>query len=202
MEQLLIANSIVLWLVLLGHVLLTFALVRKVNGLNQASSTGGQPMTPREFLKVGQPAPDFAAETLGGEPVTLADYAGRKVAFLFMSPGCAPCREAIPTLEELQPRAAQTGVSLNLVMNSNREQAQAFVSELGVSLPVLVTPPAGQFKADYKVGGTPFYCLVDEHGQVEATGFFDDAWRSLTRLWGDVSRQDSVPALAMVGHDG
>jgi peroxiredoxin len=198
MEQLLIANSIVVWLVLLGHVLLTFALVRKVNGINQASSNGGRPMPPKEFLKVGQPAPDFAAETLGGEPVTLADYASRKVAFLFMSPGCAPCCEAISTLEELQPRAAQAGVSLNLVMTSNREQAQAFVNELAVSLPILVTPSAGQFKSDYKVGGTPFYCLVNEQGQVEATGFFDDAWRSLTGQWGRTPHQDGLPTPAIL----
>ena len=167
MEQLLVANSIVVWLVLLGHILLTFALVRKVNGLNQASNNGGRPMPSKEFLKVGQAAPDFEAETLGGDPVTLADYAGRKVTFLFMSPGCAPCREAIPMLEELQPRAAQAGVSLSLVITGSQEQAQAFVNELAVSLPVLVTPPAGQFKSDYKVGGTPFYCLVNEQGQVE-----------------------------------
>jgi thiol-disulfide isomerase/thioredoxin len=199
MEQLLIANSVVVWLVLLGHVLLTFALVRKVNGLNQASSNGGPHMPPKEFLKAGQPAPDFAAETLGGEPVTLADYAGGKVAFLFMSPGCTPCREAIPTLEELQPRAAQAGVSLVLVITSNREQAQVFVNELAVSLPVLVTPPAGQFKADYKVGGTPFYCLVNKQGRVEATGFFDDAWRTLTGQWGRDSRQEGVAAPALMG---
>ena len=146
MEQLLVANSIAVWLVLLGNVLLTFALVRKVNGINQASSHGGQPMLPREFLKVGQAAPDFVAETLSGKTVTLADYAGRKVAFLFMSPGCAPCREAIPTLEGLQPKATQAGITLCLVITSAREQAQAFVTEPGVSLSVLVTPPLASSK--------------------------------------------------------
>jgi thiol-disulfide isomerase/thioredoxin len=198
MEQLLVANSIVVWLVLLGHILLTFALVRKVNGLNRANSNGGRPMPSMEFLKVGQAAPDFAAETLAGEPVTLADYAGHKVAFLFMSPGCAPCREAIPALEELQPRAAQASVSLSLVITSSREQAQTLVSELGVSLPVLVTPPAGQFKTDYKVGGTPFYCLVNEQGQVEATGFFDDVWRTLTGQWVRAPYQDGLPTPAVL----
>jgi thiol-disulfide isomerase/thioredoxin len=115
-----------------------------------------------------------------------------------MSLGCAPCREAIPALEELQPRAAQAGVTLCLVITSDREQAQAFVTEPGVSLPVLVTPPTGQFKTDYKVGGTPFYCLVDEQGQVEATGFFDNAWRSLTSRWGSDPHQDGIPTLAML----
>lgn len=196
MEQLLVANSIAVWLVLLGHVLLTFALVRKVNGLNQANSNGGRPMPPREFLKVGQAAPDFEAETLSGKPITLADYTGRKVAFLFMSPGCAPCREAIPALEELQPRAAQAGVRLNLVITSNREQAQAFVTELKVSLPVLVTPSEGEFMTDYKVGGTPFYCLVDEDGRVEATGFLDPAWRAMISQWGHTS-PDGVPVPAI-----
>lgn len=193
MEQLLVVNSIVVWLMVLGHLLLTFALVRKVNGISQANSNGGWPMPPREFLKAGQAAPDFEAETLNGKPVTLASYAGRKVAFVFMSPGCAPCRDAVPTLGKLQPRAAQAGVTLCLVMTSDREQTQAFVTELGVNLPILVTLPGGQFKTDYKVGGTPFYCLVNEQGQVEATGFFDDAWRTLTDQWGRAPHQEGHP---------
>lgn len=198
MEQWLIINSMAVWLALLGNFLLTFALIRKVNGISRPGRNVGQPMHSKEFLKVSEIAPDFEAETLSGERVTLADYAQRKVAFLFMSPGCRPCREAAPTLEELQPKAAQAGVTLCLVITAERDQAQAFVTELAISLPVLVTSPGGQFQTDYKVGGTPFYCLVDEQGHVEATGFFDNAWQTLTGQWAHASRWDEVPTSAML----
>lgn len=202
MEQFLIVNSIVVWLVLLGHFLLTFALIHKVNRGIQPGGTSGYPMLPKEFLKVGQVAPDFAAKTLSGEPVTLADYAGRKVAFIFVSPGCRPCREAVPTLEDLQSKAVQSGVTLLLVIMSDLANAQTFVKEHGVSLPVLLTMPEDKFKNDYKVAGTPFYCLVNEQGQVEATGFFDAVWQSLAGQWSGDSRQDSVSTLALMGHGG
>lgn len=199
MEQLLITNSVIVWLVLLGNLLLTFALVRKVNSMGQG---GGNSGPPKEFLKVGQAAPDFTAETLSGTAVTLANYANRKTAFLFMSPGCRPCREAILDLEAVQPKAAQACVTLVLALTTDRERAQVFVDELNVALPVLVTPPTGKFPTDYKVGGTPFYCLVNEHGQVEATGFFDDAWRGLVSQWSNPSRQDGILTPAMLEGTG
>jgi thiol-disulfide isomerase/thioredoxin len=100
-----------------------------------------------------------------------------------MSPGCRPCREEIPTLEALQPKAALSGVTLVLVITADLKNAQTFVQDLGVSLSVLITEPEGKFKADYKVGGTPFYCLVNERVEVEATGFLDPAWRAITAKW-------------------
>ncbi|GJM39940.1 MAG: hypothetical protein DHS20C20_02220 [Ardenticatenaceae bacterium] len=199
MEQLLIVNSILVWLALLGQFLLTFALIRKVNGINQMSGNGGQP---REFLKVGQAAPDFEVQTLEGELVTKASYMGRKVAFIFLSPGCSPCYEAVPTLEELHSGATESGVYLCIVMTSTQEQAKKFVDEQIVSLPVLVTTPDGKFKRDYKVGGTPFYCLLNEQGLVEATGFFDNSWQALVNQWRSDSRQDGVGTSVLMGKGG
>src|SRR5690348_1026265 len=107
METGLVVSSAVLWLVVLLNLLLTLALVRRVNA---------SPRTvPQERLKTGEPAPDFTAHTLDGELVSRSTYAELKVAFVFISTHCGPCREIMPQLVPLGPKAAQAGVELVLV---------------------------------------------------------------------------------------
>src|SRR5437899_6166907 len=97
METALIVSSGFLWLVVISNVLLTLALVRRLNQM-------GTPQTPEGGLEAGEAAPDFMAQTLGGATVTLADYAGRSVALVFLSTTCQPCRDRLPTLEKLGPQ--------------------------------------------------------------------------------------------------
>lgn len=204
MEQLLIVNSILIWLVLLLNLFLIIAVIRRVNLISEITDESGNRMVRlnKEFLEVGQPAPDFTAETLKGSPVTMASYVGRKVGFIFLSPGCSPCREAIPTLEALGPQAKRYGVMLTLVITSDRERAQEFVREFDIRLPTLITSAEGKFTLDYKIGGTPFYCLINGLGHVEATGFFDKAWWALTDRWSKEPGQHDTLALSLTSSEG
>ncbi|MCZ7666472.1 MAG: peroxiredoxin family protein [Chloroflexi bacterium] len=115
MEQLFIVNLILVWLALLGQFLLTFALIRKVNSINEVTDESGKSTIKfrKDFLKVGHLAPDFVAATVTGSLVTVADYAQCKVAFIFLLTWMwCPCRKAIPTLETLGPLAEKNGTSL------------------------------------------------------------------------------------------
>src|SRR5262249_23071709 len=78
LETALVASVLVLWLVVLCNVLLTLALVRRLNhmGTGQPSAMG---------LKTGALAPDFTAYTLSGATTTRADFLGRSVALVFVS---------------------------------------------------------------------------------------------------------------------
>jgi peroxiredoxin len=173
MEQLLILSSTLLWVVVLFNLLLTFALVRRAN---TGTSTG---------LRVGQQAPDFTAQTLGGETMNLASYAGREVAFIFISPHCKPCREGIPVYESFRPQAQQAGVELVLVSTGEIAETRTFVDELKIQMFVLVAPlGSNSFIKDYKASGTPSYCLINSKGKVESTGYPSQAaWNMLTELW-------------------
>ncbi len=77
METSLVVNSILLWVVVLFNLLLTLALVRRLNADRRSEHTMG--------LEAGQPTPDFTAQTLSGEAATRSTYIGRKVAFVFIS---------------------------------------------------------------------------------------------------------------------
>jgi peroxiredoxin len=167
MSFLLTSSVILLWIVVLLNLLLTLGIIRKLN--NQSSAQSSSFTT--HGLEKGTVAPDFTAETLDGEQVSLASYAGRSVAFYFLSAHCAPCREILPELLELAPLAAKAGVGFVFVMLDEVSHVRAFVEEFQITLPVLVAPrPDNDFADVYKIGGTPNYCLIDGQGRVLSAG--------------------------------
>lgn len=187
------AGLVLLWGVVILNLLVTLALVRRVNGLAQLLSNGG--MAP---LEKGKAAPEFRVQTLAGEEVGLATFAGRQPVFIFMHPACKHCREQVPALNELGPRAARSGVELYLVFGAEMVDAETFVKEYEIRLPVLVAPrPENPMTTDYRVSGTPYHVLLDARGRVVSAGLLDKEWEALTRRWqtGEPGVQAS-PALA------
>lgn len=161
METILVLSSILLWVLVLLNLLLTLGLARRLRNA----------FPKVEMLKAGQPAPDFISLTLKGETVTLATYARRPVAFVFVSPDCKPCREELPRLAGLRPQAEQFGVELVLVSDADEDKTLSFVEGIAEGLPVPVAPRARtSFLMDYKAMGTPSYCLLDAQGRVRAAG--------------------------------
>lgn len=112
METILIISSILLWVMVLLNMLLTLGLARRIRN-------AAFPLM--ESLKIGQKAPDFSAPTLQGKTMTLADYAGHPTAFVFISPHCTPCREELPHLRDLAPKAKGFGAELVLVAMKGRK---------------------------------------------------------------------------------
>ncbi|MBL1131249.1 MAG: TlpA family protein disulfide reductase [Chloroflexi bacterium] len=162
METFLLFSVILLWLLVLLNIVMTIGLARRIKS---------QLPPPIEFLKAGQPAPPFTAWTLAGTQVTDQDYAGQSIAFVFLSPHCQPCREEIPHLAALQPRARQAGITLLLVSDSSEQEAQTFVDELQLELSMLIAPRnRTRFLSDYKASVTPSFCLVDTQGNIKAAG--------------------------------
>lgn len=179
METALIVSSILLWLVVLLNLLLTLGLVRRLNA-NRASA-------PEMGLKVGEIAPDFSAQSLSGETVTLATYAGRNIAFIFISIHCGPCHEILPRLEPLGPKAARAGVELVLVSADELDETRAYVAKQNIGLSVLIASrKSNPFMEDYKSTATPSYCLVNEQGKVQSAGYPSlehGEWKVLADSW-------------------
>jgi peroxiredoxin len=179
LETGLVVSSAFLWVVVLSNLLLTLALVRRLNK--------GSRSTPAIGLKSGQQAPDFSAHTLNNETVTRSTFVGRKAAFIFISTQCDPCREFMPSLTSLENDAAQAGVELILVSSDEQEETRAFAEELNISLPVLVAPrKTNSFFEDYKATLTPSYCFINEQGLVQSaglTGLVGGNWQKLTNSW-------------------
>jgi signal peptidase I len=142
--------------------------------------------TATEGPVIGLPAPYFTAETLEGERVTPATYAGRAVAFIFASPGLL-LSEALPEYEAVYPRAARSGVDLVLVSIAGAPETRAFVDERGTDLPVIVAPrDTNPFFQDYSFEAWPMYCLIDAQGVIRSAGYpglqWGD-WKALAESW-------------------
>lgn len=179
MQFFLVTSVIILWAVVFCNLVLTFALIRKVNAGSPASKPIG--------LEKGQQAPDFRAEQLSGENITLATYTGREVAFVFVSPGCKPCDEALPSYEAASAVAACANIDFVLVSIVDVNLTRRYIEEKAITLPVLVAPRrSNAFMDAYHLSGTPSYCVIDTQGKVQASGFATITfrpWQNLVESW-------------------
>jgi peroxiredoxin len=181
MQSVLVVSSVALWVVVLLNLLLTLAVIRRINGGGQVHQMG---------LKPGTEAPDFTAQTLDGKIVTLASYTGHKVAFIFISPYCQPCKAKIPDFQAIHVKTRQVGVEWVLVnVAGTLADAQAMVADFKITTPLLYAPrDTNPFIRDYQAGGTPSYCMVDEDGKVLSSGYPDSEanplWKKHLRAWG------------------
>jgi|SRR5712692_9685583 len=177
LETMFVVNFILLWLVVLFNLLLTLALIHRGDASSQSIQKTG--------LKAGEIAPDFTAQSLTGETVHLSTYLGCKVAFFFISTTCTPYRKVMPDLLALAPKATQASVELVLVSSSEVQETRSFVEEFDIHTPVLVAPRLqSSFFSDYRAVGVPSYCVVNERGMVQASGFLaDNMWKMFVESW-------------------
>lgn len=167
------ANTILMWIMILLNLLLTLALIRQFNQISTLSNM-------EIGLEEGSQAPDFKAETLSGETVTLADYLGKAVSFVFVSPHCSACVDKIPKLNALAAKAKQFGKDIVLVnTDGDRDATASFAEKYQLALPILVAPfDRNPFASLYKADATPSYCTLNPESYVEASGVLEANWET------------------------
>jgi thiol-disulfide isomerase/thioredoxin len=113
---------------------------------------------------------DISFRAPDGEPLTLADFAGRSVLLNLWATWCVPCRAEMPALDRLQ--AALGGDDFQVIAVNvdvrNEERARAFLEEIGVdSLAFYSDPTLGIFnelKGRGYAFGLPTSILIDGEG--------------------------------------
>ena len=193
-ETVFVISSALLWVVVLFNLLLTLVLVRRVTAAQTQQQSGFV-----EWLRPGERAPDFTAENLDGETITLTTYAGRSVVFLFMSHTCKPCRDHLPEYEVLSDLARQAGTVFVFVFFATVAATRDFLVEFPVTSPVIVAPPdENPFRDNYKIFSTPSYCLVDTQGRIHSCDHPDaafGAWKEVTESWRTGASAEVPPEL-------
>lgn len=119
----------------------------------------------------GPRAPDFRLETPSGETVSLAVALEKGPVILdFWATWCGPCRKALPHLQQLQDRYAESGLTVLAVSTDeprNRPKIESTARSLGLTLSVLVDD-RGQVARLYKVDAVPTSFLIARDGRVVA----------------------------------
>ena len=112
------------------------------------------------------PAVDFSLKDLSGQEHNLSSYAGKLVFLNFWATWCGPCREEIPSMEELYLEL-QNQDFLIVAVNSQeaREQVADFVENIGMSFPVLLDTD-GRVGAAYSVRAIPTTYIIDPQGYI------------------------------------
>jgi peroxiredoxin len=128
-------------------------------------------------------APDFAVPDLSGQAVRLSAYRGHVVLVNLWATWCPPCREEMPSMEQLHRRLKDRGFVLLAVSQDDGGAAtvRPFVEQMKVTFPVLVDPQ-GEVGRKYGVWGFPESFLVDREGRIVERVIGPRDWASTTQI--------------------
>jgi thiol-disulfide isomerase/thioredoxin len=147
-------------------------------------------------------APDFNLLDTNGSPVGLSGYRGKFVLLNFWATWCGPCKEEMPSMEELSRSFGGQGLA---VLAINQRENAALVNKFMKTQGLNFTTPldtTGRVAGYYRVYGIPVSYVIDRSGQAIgmksgpmnwATPAVVDAFR---KLIGD-SNRGSVSAGSM-----
>lgn len=136
-----------------------------------------------------RPVPEATFTAADGASMTLDAYRGKHVLVNFWAPWCAPCREEMPQLSELQAEFASTDFEVvTIAVGRNRRGAmKRFLNDVGAENLPLHADPGSRLSGAMGVLGLPVTVLLDPAG------------REVARLQG-AADWASADALALVEH--
>lgn len=133
-------------------------------GCDNQGSTSAVPGT---GSLIGTEAPNFTLTDMQGEEVSLSQYRGKVVILNFWATWCPPCREEMPSMEELYQRTRDQGlVMLAVNVEENGRQAvRRFLDKTPYSFPILLDSERSVQSA-YGVFRFPESFIIDRNGVV------------------------------------
>jgi thiol-disulfide isomerase/thioredoxin len=135
----------------------------------------------------GRQAPELSLENLHGQRVSLSQHQGKPVLINFWASWCPPCRQEMPTFQEIHQEYGDQVIILavNATSTDNLENVREFVSETGVSFPILLDSD-GLIQKSYGITALPTTIFVDTNGVVYERlvgpankGFFEERIRQM-----------------------
>lgn len=143
-----------------------FALIAVLIGVAAAVVliAGGDRTTRPMPVVEGFQAPDFNLTDLQGRPWSLSAMKDTLVFINFWATWCDPCREEMPSIENLHKMTSGNPRFriLSILYNDDPEKARSFMKEFKYTFPVLIDP-GGATARGYGLTGVPetFWVGVD-----------------------------------------
>ena len=135
------------------------------------------PLASRAQPAVGEPAPDFALKSTGGENLRLSEYRGDVVVLTFWASWCGECRRTLTTLNGVAGSATDHApVVLGVNLDNDVSRAASVAQAVGCRFPTLVDTRQKVGRL-YGLDQLPLTIVLDRDGVVRG------AWE-----------RDSVPA--------
>jgi len=134
-----------------------------------------------EGLPIGELAPNFNLEGLGGETRTLESLraGGRPALLVFVDPGCGPCRYVMPDLVRWQGALADK-LAIAFISEGNPEKVRAVWNEQGTDL--LLDPDSYVTRRAFRVLTWPSAIAIGRDGRIASDLVYDrDAMEAVIR---------------------
>lgn len=121
---------------------------------------------PANALKVGDRAPEIAAQNANTTPVRLSAYKGQVVLLDFWASWCGPCKQSFPWMNALHAKYAAQGLRIVAVnVDQKREDGERFLAQRPAQFQV-AWDPEGSTPAAYAVKAMPSSVLISAEGRV------------------------------------
>jgi peroxiredoxin len=130
-----------------------------------ASDTEEQPY---RRLTEGDAVPAYAAATLGGDTLSLADLRGQAVMLNIWATWCIPCRAEMPGLQSLHEQLGEEGlrvVGVSIDAGGATESVRMFLEDFGITFTILHDPSERVTRA-FRTMGVPETFLIGRDGRI------------------------------------
>ncbi len=126
----------------------------------------GGPVLAEESVNSSLPL-DLEAElmTLEGRKVSLADEAGNVLFLNFWATWCGPCRQEMPSMDDLYQKFSSQGLSMVAVTDEDPETVRAYLEKMPYTFTVLLDPSGALFSR-LKIRALPTTLVLDEERKV------------------------------------
>ena len=168
MQETLLISNIVLWVVVAALGVVVFALARQVGVLYERIAPAGALMI-SQGPEVGELAPEFTLETIGGAQLNLGGVpiSGKSTLLFFLSPTCPVCNTLLPVLRSIR-ESEQSWLDVVLASDGDRDAQEKFIGEKKLEdFPYVLSTDLGMA---YQVAKLPFAVLIDEKGILRGKG--------------------------------
>ena len=129
-------------------------------------------------LPAGSMAVPFELTSLDGKVVKSSELAGKVVLVNFWATWCGPCKEEMPSLARLQKQLDPAEFTLLTVTTDlQRQGITHFLSQLGISLPVLFDEDQ-EVSRSFMVRGLPTTIVIARDGTLVGRAVGPRAWDS------------------------
>jgi len=165
-----LVSYVALWVLLLLMALVLLGFVRQLGLMQLRLGPESEPLTTREGLEYGTPAPEFEVPNLldGKGRISMRSLKGRPSILVFFSPACSACLDLAPKLAEFH-RSFRRKVNVVLISNSS-SQSSLDVAETFKLKMRIAGDKSGAISRAYRVRATPFAYRMDAGGIVRRRG--------------------------------
>ena len=128
---------------------------------------------PKVGLRPRTKAPDFTAETLDGDKLSLSDLRGKYVLIDFWGTWCGPCIEALPVIKEAyETYGGEDFEIVGIAKELSIEGFESFVNRENILWPQIpeIYEENNDIQELYFVNSYPTYYLVDPEGEIVEYG--------------------------------